>query len=91
MNTTHPVDDDLWNVARAAKYLGKSLCWVYRAVERGELPVLRIGASLRFDPAEIRAWAKRQKAGADAIETAGNGRVIPLRPNAGDTVNPVEV
>lgn len=53
-------DDDLWDVERAAQYLGMSRHYVYRAAERGELPYRRIGSRLRFVPAELRDWANRQ-------------------------------
>ena len=51
-----PPEEDLWNVRRAAQYLGLSSYWVYRAVERGEIPYRKIASSLRFVPAELRAW-----------------------------------
>ncbi|HEY3451681.1 MAG TPA: helix-turn-helix domain-containing protein [Myxococcales bacterium] len=67
-----PAEENLWTVARVAKFLDLSTCWVYRAAERDELPVLRIGAALRFDPAEIRAWLKGRR--------PAHAQVIPFKP-----------
>jgi excisionase family DNA binding protein len=46
----------LWTAREVAKHLRASISWVYKAAERGELPCIRLGAMLRFDPAAIRAW-----------------------------------
>lgn len=50
-------EDRLWTVRDVARFLALSTSWVYQAAERGELPTLRIGGRLRFDPAQIRAFA----------------------------------
>jgi excisionase family DNA binding protein len=47
----------LWNAADVARYLKASRSYVYKAVDAGILPCLRIGSMLRFDPARIRAFA----------------------------------
>jgi excisionase family DNA binding protein len=44
-----------WDVKDVAAYLKCSRSWVYKAAERGELPCLRYGSLLRFDPEVIRA------------------------------------
>lgn len=44
----------LWKASDVAKYIPCSVSWVYKAVERGELPCIRLGALLRFDPAAVR-------------------------------------
>lgn len=51
-----PPDEMLWTAREVAKHLRASVSWVYKAAERGELPCIRLGAMLRFDPAAIRAW-----------------------------------
>ncbi len=53
-------DEDLWDVARAARFLGVSRSWLYHRTEAGELPYRKIGALLRFVPAELRAWVDAQ-------------------------------
>ncbi len=53
-------DEDLWDVARAAQFLGMSVSWTYRAAETGVLPYRRIGSRLRFVPAELRSWVQAQ-------------------------------
>jgi len=54
-------DDALWDVKRMARHLGASVSWVYKAVERGTLPCIRIGAMVRFEPAAVRAWLDARK------------------------------
>jgi excisionase family DNA binding protein len=51
-----PPDEMLWTAREVAKHLRASISWVYKAAERGELPCIRLGAMLRFDPAVIRTW-----------------------------------
>ena len=54
--------EPLWTVHQVAEYLQLSVSWTYKAVERGELPCRRIGASLRFVPSEVRRWAEATSA-----------------------------
>jgi len=66
MNLRAPAGSDedgaLWTVNDVARLLKASLSWVYKAAERGELPCIRIGAMLRFEPAAIRAWLAAHRA-----------------------------
>jgi excisionase family DNA binding protein len=48
----------LLDVASLAEYLGVSRSWVYQAVANGELPVVRIGSLLRFEPQAVQAWLR---------------------------------
>jgi len=48
----------MWKVKQVADYLAVSVSWVYRAANAGKLPVRRLGGNLRFDPDEIRAYAR---------------------------------
>ena len=59
----------LRDVAWLAEFLGVSKSWVYQAVESGVVPVVRIGALVRFDPKVIKAWVQG--------ETASKSVVIP--------------
>jgi len=60
-----PPDDELWDVHAAARFLKRSVSWVYHRAEDGTLPVRRLGGwGLRFIPGELRAW----------VETGGGGR-----------------
>jgi excisionase family DNA binding protein len=56
----------LWTVANVADYLQASTSYVYKCAERGEIPCRRLGALLRFVPADVRRWAEggRPKPGA---------------------------
>ncbi len=52
-----PPDDELWDVRAAARFLKRSVSWVYHRAEDGTLPVRRLGGwGLRFIPGELRAW-----------------------------------
>jgi predicted DNA-binding transcriptional regulator AlpA len=54
-----PPDDELWDVRAAARYLKRSVSWVYHKAEDGTLPVRRLGGwGLRFIPGELRAWVE---------------------------------
>jgi predicted DNA-binding transcriptional regulator AlpA len=55
-----PPDNELWDVHVAARFLGRSVSWVYHKAEDGTLPVKRLGGwGLRFVPGELRAWVER--------------------------------
>jgi hypothetical protein len=54
-----PPDDELWDVQAAARFLKRSVSWVYHRAEDGSLPVRRLaGWGLRFIPGELRAWVE---------------------------------
>jgi excisionase family DNA binding protein len=61
----------LWDARDVARFLKVSRSWVYHRAESGELPCLRFGGLVRFDPAAIRAFARGE------LHLAA--RVIPLR------------
>ena len=61
-----PPDNALWDVRAAARFLKRSVSWVYHKAEDGTLPVKRLdGWGVRFIPGELRAWveagAKRKR------------------------------
>ena len=58
--SSHP--ESLWKVADVARFLTMSTSWVYKEVEAGRLPCVRIGAALRFRPDEIRAFLEGKRA-----------------------------
>ena len=49
-----------------ADALGVSQMTVRRMVERGDLPIIRVGRQVRFDPFEVRLYVERSRRGADA-------------------------
>jgi predicted DNA-binding transcriptional regulator AlpA len=58
-DTPLPPDDELWDVQAAARFLKRSVSWVYHRAEDGTLPVKRLaGWGVRFIPAELRAWVQ---------------------------------
>ena len=60
----------LWTVRDVAAFLQVSTSYVYKAAERGEVPCRRVGALLRFVPAEVRAWALGESASGARIASA---------------------
>jgi excisionase family DNA binding protein len=51
--------ESLWTAEDVAAYLKTSRSWVYSASAAGRLPCRRVGALLRFVPAEIHAWVDK--------------------------------
>jgi excisionase family DNA binding protein len=49
--------EKLWTVADVADYLGVSVSWVYLHASKGDLPYLRVGGLLRFQPAAVQGYA----------------------------------
>ena len=58
----------LWDVRDVAHYLKASVSWVYKAAERRELPCIRVGGLLRFDPGAVRAFALGTSEGSGNME-----------------------
>jgi predicted DNA-binding transcriptional regulator AlpA len=58
-----PPDNELWDVRAAARFLKRSVSWVYHKAEDGTLPVKRLGGwGIRFIPGELRAWVASDEA-----------------------------
>ena len=57
----------------AGKVLSVSGRTVWTLVDRGELPAVRFGHSVRIDPADLRAFIDRSKRGPVASTTSGEG------------------
>jgi excisionase family DNA binding protein len=53
--------EPLWTVKDVADFLRVSRSWVYHRAEAGELPCLRIGALLRFEPERVRAYTRGER------------------------------
>jgi excisionase family DNA binding protein len=47
--------DTLWTADDVASFLKVSRSWVYHRAESGQLPYLRVGGLIRFQPDEIRS------------------------------------
>jgi excisionase family DNA binding protein len=56
-------EDALWTAADVARFLRVGRNRPYELAERGELPCIRIGQRLRFDPAKVREFLERQTHG----------------------------
>ena len=50
---------NFYTVKELAALLAVKPITIYRMVERGQLPAIRIGKSLRFDPADIETFLDR--------------------------------
>ncbi|TMB31807.1 MAG: helix-turn-helix domain-containing protein [Deltaproteobacteria bacterium] len=57
----------LWDARDVARYLKASVSWVYKAAERRELPCIRVGGLLRFDPGAVRVFALGPSEGSDSM------------------------
>ena len=67
-----PPDNELWDAHATARFLKRSVSWVYHRAEDGTLPVKRIGGwGLRFIPADLRAW----------VEASGESRRRAAKPS----------
>ena len=53
----------LVTVEEAARLLSVSPRTLWGMTQRGEIPRVRIGRSVRYDPADLRNWVDEQKAG----------------------------
>jgi excisionase family DNA binding protein len=53
--------DHLLTPKEVAKWLSMSLPWIYKATERGDLPYLRIGQAIRYDPEQIKQYLDERK------------------------------
>lgn len=65
----------LLKAADVAQRLNLSLSQVYELARTGQLPVVRIGAAVRFDPADITAAAKARR-----VVTKPKPRPVPVQP-----------
>jgi len=52
----------LWDTRDVASYLKASRSWVYHQAEAGQLPCLKIGGLLRFDPEVIKRLVRSRPA-----------------------------
>ncbi len=56
MNEKNTIEtDELWTAEDVARFLKTSRSWVYHRAQAGQLPCVKIGGLLRFDPGAIRA------------------------------------
>jgi excisionase family DNA binding protein len=72
MNTIDPAKTLrlLWTCREAAAALNLSERTLWSLTKAGGLPCVRIGRSVRYDPADIRAWIEAQKSMAQPPETS---------------------
>ena len=52
-------------------FLRVSRSFVYQACAAKTMPHVRVGASLRFDPATLRAWVRGERDGARVVTLPG--------------------
>lgn len=58
-----PGEHALWTATDVARFLRVGRNRPYELAERGELPCIRIGQRLRFDPSRVRDFLERQTQG----------------------------
>jgi excisionase family DNA binding protein len=56
----------LWTSREAARALALSERTLFSLVKRGEVPCVRIGRAVRFDPRDLRTWIAARKNGQHA-------------------------
>lgn len=64
-----PIVEGLLTYDHAGKLLGVTGRTVWSLVDRGELPAVRFGHSVRIDPADLRAFIERAKGRGDCDAT----------------------
>ncbi|NRD59716.1 helix-turn-helix domain-containing protein [Corallococcus exiguus] len=61
MNTNGTAQEEaLWDANDVARFLKASRSWVYQRAQAGQLPYVKIGGLLRFEPTAIRAFIRGQ-------------------------------
>ena len=72
MNTTDPANTLklLWTSRESAAALSVSERTLWKLTNEGDIPCVRIGRSVRYDPADIRAWIDAHKGIAHRPERA---------------------
>ena len=63
----------LWKVKEVGRYLSVSESMVYKLAGTGELPCLRIGTCLRFEPDLVRRFARGE------IRGEPEGRIVEIK------------
>ena len=58
---TDPLPQRLVNTRQAARYLGISPRSLWSLYNRGELPTVRLGRSVRFDVDDLDIWIRHTK------------------------------
>ena len=56
------LDSEIMTVQDVADYMHCHYSTIYRLIQRGALPVFRVGADYRFRRSEIDKWVKQQRA-----------------------------
>ena len=58
---TQGIPDRLWTTNDTARFLGICTKTVRRLIYHENLPCVRLGASVRFVPADVLAWARQRE------------------------------
>lgn len=53
-------EEGLWDANDVARFIKASRSWVYQRAQAGQLPCVKIGGLLRFEPTAIRAFIRGQ-------------------------------
>lgn len=71
MTAPTPIEE-LLTVADVMRLLKVKRTWVYEHAKAGDLPHVRLGTTLRFEPEQLREWVKRNR------NTAPVAQVLPI-------------
>jgi excisionase family DNA binding protein len=80
--------DSLLTVEQVAAILGVRKSWVYERTRHGEIPCVKLGGLLRFDPKDLPRWVEAHKRGVSKNDSesrlaerhAGQSRARGRRP-----------
>ncbi|WP_426754767.1 helix-turn-helix domain-containing protein [Myxococcus sp. Y35] len=53
-------EEALWDANDVARFVKASRSWVYQRAQAGQLPCVKLGGLLRFEPAAIRDFIRGQ-------------------------------
>jgi excisionase family DNA binding protein len=75
MNTIDPAKNLrlLWTSRETAAALSISERTLWKLTNAGDIPCVRIGRAVRYDPADVSRWIERQKNATLSPETATEG------------------
>lgn len=60
--------DQFYTVKKLAEILAVKPLTIYRLVQKGKIPAVRIGRSIRFDPEAVNAFLDSVRVGPDGLK-----------------------
>jgi len=74
ISTPPEASPSLWTVQDVAAYLKTSRSWVYQRIAGVDaIPSMRVGGLLRFEPEEVKAWARGERKSNNVVSLKRQG------------------